>query len=134
MLLKIKHTKNRVVLPLCAHLLLAGCGINSAHFELYDMPIQHQRFLSQPTTAVELIYDTKRPYAELGHISASGRWYDDYDRVNELLREQARAIGADAIIRVEYDSRRSIGLSAIFISAGYYVANGRGIAVKFLDH
>lgn len=125
--------KKRGFLFLCGCLLLAGCGINSSSFVLYDLPAKYQRFLYQPSAQAELLYESKRPYVELAHISARGKWYDDYDRVNELLREQAAALGADAVIHVEYDTHRVIGLSAIFISFGCSVASGQGIAVKFLD-
>ncbi|GEM_PF-4768005 len=66
----------------------------------------------------------------MGTLIAYGQSFEGYDRVNELLKQAAREIGADAVIRVRY-YQESIFRIGFILTLGYTVAAGQGVAVRF---
>jgi hypothetical protein len=85
-----------------------------------------------PTTQIILAEDNlpSRKYSELGPIEVSAKkltlFHKDpiKEQANEALNERARALGADAVINITYET--GIG----FTTWGYIDA--KGTAVKFL--
>ena len=74
-----------------------------------------------------------RPYIELGLVRADrgrGTFFDRQptrETVNIRLTEHARAIGADAVVRVHYSGRSVTALSWGGMQA-------EGMAIRFRDH
>jgi hypothetical protein len=108
---------------------VSGCAVNQAVY----VPYETKLYLPKSGTAPILLCDRPaRSYEEMGAIMAYGRWFDGYDRVNELLKERAREIGADAVIAVRYRSEKVFGVSFI-VSIGYTVATAQGVAVRWKE-
>ena len=63
--------------------------------------------------------DIDRPYKELGVIVVRGRRASS-EKIMELLREEAKAVGADAVIKIDF-------------SRPYYRRHCRGVAVSFKE-
>ena len=61
--------------------------------------------------------DVDRPYKELGVIVVKGKRTNG-EKIMELLRAEAKEIGADAVIKIDYSRR-------------YYRRHCRGVAVSF---
>lgn len=108
---------------------VSGCAVNQAVY----VPYETRLYSPKPESAAVLLCDRpSKPYDEMGAIVAYGRWFDGYDRVNELLKERAREIGADAVIDVRYRPEKVFGLSFI-VSIGYTVATAQGVAVRWKE-
>ena len=61
--------------------------------------------------------DIDQPYKELGVIVIRGR-YASGEKIMELLRKEAKEVGADAVIKIDFTRR-------------YYRRYCRGVAVSF---
>ena len=81
----------------CLVLLLAGCaGVSTQVVELNPA----QRF--PPTQNVEVLLEKpKRPYIEVGLLESRGNFGGSEATLLNDAREKARALGADAILKLE---------------------------------
>jgi uncharacterized protein YbjQ (UPF0145 family) len=62
--------------------------------------------------------DIDRPYKELGIIVVRGRRHASGEKMMQSLKEEAREVGADAVIKIEFGRR-------------YYRRHCRGVAIAF---
>ncbi|MBI4549782.1 MAG: hypothetical protein HY714_02535 [Candidatus Omnitrophica bacterium] len=108
---------------------VSGCAVDQAVYVPYETKLFPARSEASP---VLLCDRPSEPYEEMGAIMAYGRWFDGYERVNELLKERAREIGADAVINVRYRPEKVFGLSFI-VSLGYSVASAQGVAIRWVQ-
>ena len=111
---------------------MTGCAGNRA---LY-VPHTPRQYAEKPEASSILLTYTEKldhPYEEMGTLFAFTRSRNNYERVAELLKEKARQIGADAIIKVQYKERQVLGISPFFISVPYNVAAGEGVAVHYRE-
>jgi hypothetical protein len=97
--------------------LLAGCATVRTDFA----PLQFGTTAAKTSGDILLATgDLNRPYKELGVIFVKGR-HTGYQSIMEKLREKAREVGADAVIKIEFSSR-------FFY---YHRPYCRGVAVSF---
>ena len=62
--------------------------------------------------------DIDKPYKELGIISVRGRRRVSGEKMMQSLKEKAKEVGADAVVKIEFGRR-------------YYRRHCRGVAVAF---
>ena len=112
---------------------IMGCAGNRA---LY-VPHTPKQYTERPeASTILLTYAEKldHPYEEMGTVFAFTRSRNHYDRVAQLLKEKARQVGADAVIKVQYKEEQIIGINPFFfISIPYAVATGEGVAVHYVQ-
>ena len=120
------------IIVLISSIFMSGCAGNRA---IYVSHNSQQYSANRTDSPVILTYTEKldHPYQEMGTIFAFTRSRNNYERVAELLKEKARQVGADAIIKVQYKERQIFGISPFFISVPYNVATGEGVAVRYLE-
>ena len=108
---------------------LSGCAVGRQDFSLLNPEIAYS-----PKSATDPIFLTMRdlddPYEEIGLIHVSGTTREGYEVLNAKLREQARRVGADAVIHVSYGIENAFSIVPIFISIPYDVITAEGLAVR----
>lgn len=114
----------RTVAALLVIFLCAGCAVNRSIYIPYDSKIFPPK---APLDSVFIGDEPSRPYEEMGTLIAYGQSFEGYDRVNEILKQGAREIGADAVIKVRYH-QESIFRIGFILTLGYTVAAGQGVA------
>ncbi len=91
----------RILLALLLCLSLMGCASTKVN---YGALVGAN--LSPKDATAEIILTTKdldRPYKEIGIISVvGGSKNTTYDELNDKMRQKAREVGADAVIKIEY--------------------------------
>ncbi len=117
---------------LMGSLLMSGCAGNRAIYVPHTPGLYPEKPVGSP---VILTYTDKldHPYEEMGALFASARSRNKYGVVAELLKEKARQVGADAVIKVQYKEKQIFGISPFFISVPYNVAAGEGVAVHYIE-
>jgi len=90
------------------------------------------RFDARPasTPIVLSVGDLNRPYQEIGVIHVSGVSRQGYEELNEKLREEARRVGADAVIFVRYGTENAFSIIPFFVAIPYDVLVAEGLAVR----
>jgi hypothetical protein len=107
----------KLILLISMLVLLAGCATVRTDFA----PLQFNATAVKTSGDILLATgDINRPYKELGVIFVKGR-HTGYQNIMEKLREKAREVGADAVIKIEFGSR-------FFY---YHRPYCRGVAVSF---
>jgi hypothetical protein len=108
---------------------LAGCAAGRSDFILLNPGTQ---FPSQRENApvILTVGDLPEPYQEIGVIHVSGVTRDGYDRLSEKLREEARRVGADAVIFVRYGVENAFSIIPFFVAIPYDVLTAEGLAVR----
>ena len=110
-------------------LMMAGCATYRTNSDIsFDSTI-----INAPKTVVIITIGTigHRKYKEIGEIEAQVKKSMAYhpdpteEQANVVLSEKAKRLGADAVINVTYESKKS------YTSWG--VITARGIAVKFVE-
>jgi hypothetical protein len=102
---------------LCVFFMAAGCVTVRTDFA----PLQSSALPAKTSGDILLATgDINRPYTELGVIFVKGR-HVGYQGVMEKLREKAREVGADAVIKIEFGGRFPY----------YHRHYCRGLAVSF---
>jgi len=110
-------------------LMIAGCATYRTNSDIsFD-----STKIDAPKTVVIITIGTigHRKYKEIGEIEAKVKKSMVYhpdpteEQANVVLSEKAKRLGADAVINVTYESRKS------YTSWG--VITARGIAVKFVE-
>ena len=110
-------------------LIMAGCAPYKTNSDIsFDSTI-----IEAPKTLVIITRGTigHRKYLEIGEIEAKVKKSKPYhpdpteEQANVVLSEKAKRLGADAVINVTYESKKS------YTSWG--VITARGIAVKFVE-
>ena len=107
--------------------LCSGCAVNRSVYVPYESKMYPAK---TPLAPIVIADELEQPYEEMGSIVAYGRYLDGYDKVNELLKNQAREIGADAVIKVRY-YQENIFRVGFILTLDYTVATGQGVAVRF---
>jgi hypothetical protein len=122
------HHLSRSKLALCAGLmllLLPGCRTVRDLWPWTTAPGQVFR-ISESDEIRLTTGEIDEPYEEIAVIAV----HEDGDAVLEVLslrlREQARALGADAVIRVDYDLERAGG-------EAYLIQSATGTAVRIRE-
>jgi len=107
--------------------LCSGCAVNRSLYVPYESKMYPPK---APLAPIVIADELQQPYEEMGSIVAYGRYLDGYDKVNELIKAQAREIGADAVIKVRY-YQENIFRVGFILTLDYTVATGQGVAVRF---
>jgi hypothetical protein len=101
----------------CLVILFSGCATVRTDFA----PL---RFDAAAKTRGDILLTTgeiDRPYTEIGVIFVKGRYFISFEKVMEKMKDKAREVGADAVIKIEFGSRY-----------GYHFRHScRGVAVSF---
>jgi len=101
----------------CLVILFSGCATVRTDFA----PL---RFDAAAKTSSDILLTTggiDRPYTEIGVIFVKGRYFTSFEKVMEKMKDKAREVGADAVIKIEFGSRY-----------GYHFRHScRGVAVSF---
>lgn len=120
-----------VLFTIATIVLLNGCATWSTSNVDHASPDGAITTGGRSPAAVELFYDDiTRPYRSLGEITVNVKKTTVFnadptrEQVNEKLKEQAAALGADAVILVRYGEVRVAALS-------WGSLEGRGRAIKF---
>jgi hypothetical protein len=82
-------------------LILTGCASTKVNYG----SMVSERLQPKDANAEILLMtkDLDKPYKEIGIISVRGASRDtSYDELNDKLRQKAREVGADAVIKIEY--------------------------------
>ncbi|MBI4342047.1 MAG: hypothetical protein HY599_01625 [Candidatus Omnitrophica bacterium] len=110
-------------------LFLSGCAAGRNDVVLLN---PGTRFESRPSDApvVLTVGDLGRPYQEIGVLHVSGMARLGYDELSERLRNEARRVGADAVIFVRYGAENAFSLIPFFIAIPYDVLTAEGLAVR----
>lgn len=89
-------------LVICIVILLSGCATVRTDFA----PLQENVVLSKGSSGNILLTtsDLNRSYKEIGVIFVKGH-HVGYKKVMETLKEKAREVGADAVIKIEVGNR-----------------------------
>jgi hypothetical protein len=108
---------------------LLGCAAGRSDFVLLN---PGTRLEARPATApvVLTVGELDRPYQELGVIRVSGVTRGGYEALNEKLRQQAREVGADAVIFVRYGTEHAMSVVPFFVAIPYDVLAAEGLAVR----
>lgn len=121
--------RNHIILLLGA-LSLAGCSTYRVTSNIPAGTVSEQP-VSGPVMLLEGEPTGERPFHELGPIEVSVRKGSpfvatpDRNEANRALRQKARDMGAEAVIRIRYESGFDV------ISWGHIQASG--IAIRFTD-
>ena len=101
----------------CLVILFSGCATVRTDFA----PL---RFDAAAKTSSDILLTTggiDRPYTEIGVIFVKGRYFTSFEKVMEKMKDKAREVGADAVIKIEFGSRY-----------GYHFRHScRGVAISF---
>lgn len=108
---------------------LAGCAAARNDVVMLNPGVQH-RALADEASVLLTTMGLERSYEELGMIHVSGVARMGYDGLNEKLRREARRMGADAVIYVNYGTENLFSISPIILSFPYDVLYAEGIAVR----
>ncbi len=102
----------------CLVILFSGCVMVRTDFA----PLQSNVPLSKKSGDIMLTTDgLNRPYTEIGVIFVKGRYFTKFETVMKKMKEKAREVGADAVIKIEFGGRY-----------GYHFRHScRGVAVSF---
>lgn len=107
----------------------AGCAAGRADVVLLN---PGPRF--EPRAASEgvllTVGDLPSAYQEIGVIHVSGITREGYERLNEKLRDEARRVGADAVIFVRYGTENAFSVIPFFVAIPYDVLTAEGLAVR----
>lgn len=109
----------------------AGCARNRVMYVPYSAGWPSEK---SPGSPVLLTSENQlgQPVEELGMLFATARSAYEYDKVAGLLKEKARRVGADAVIKVKYGEKQVFGVNPLFFSLPYHVTTGEGIAVRYV--
>jgi len=101
----------------CLVILFSGCATVRTDFA-------QMRFDEAAKTRGDILLTTgeiDRPYTEIGVIFVKGRYFTSFEKVMEKMKDKAREVGADAVIKIEFGSRY-----------GYHFRHScRGVAISF---
>jgi hypothetical protein len=99
----------------CLIMVFAGCSRTMTDFAPFTT-----EGVSSPKGEEMLLTtgDIDRPYKELGIIVVRGRRRASGEKMMQLLKAEAKEVGADAVIKIEFGRR-------------YYRRQCRGVAVAF---
>jgi len=133
----IEDRMKRVICLLTLVMLVSGCATVKINYG----SLTNDSFPSKDENA-EILLTTKdidRPYEEVGIISASVTGEGiTFEEMNQRMKEKAREIGADAIIKIEYGTTN--GGIMIPSSAGYgsfgallSLPYSKGLAIKYIN-
>lgn len=89
------------ILTILLMLLLSGCASTKVNYG----SMTSEKLQSKDANAEILLLtkDIKKPYKEIGIISIVGANKNtSYDELNNKLKQKAREVGADAVIKIEY--------------------------------
>lgn len=107
-------TRQKYIIIMCGISILFGCARTMTDFA----PFTTNPVTSQGGQEILLITgEVDRPYKELGVIVVRGKRTNG-KKIMELLKTEAKKVGADAVIKIDYGRR-------------YYRRHCRGIAVSF---
>ena len=107
----------------------SGCAAGRNDFVLLNPGTQYDaRQANAPVTFT--VGDSDRPYQEIGVIHVSGVSREGYDQLNEKLRDEARRVGADAVIFVRYGTENAFSIIPFFFAVPYDVLVAEGLAVR----
>ncbi len=112
-----------------AALLFSGCAAGRTDVVLLN-PEPHYAALATNEPVVLTTTDMGSPYTELGMIHVSGVSREGYQSLNEKLRNEARRIGADAVIFVHYGTENLFSVVPVFFAIPYDVLTAEGLAVR----
>jgi hypothetical protein len=112
-----------------ACLTLAGCAAGRNDFVSLNAGTVF-RALPDHAPVVLTVGDLDRSYQEIGVIHVSGISREGYDKLSEKLREEARRVGADAVVFVRYGTENAFSFIPFFIAIPYDVLTAEGLAVK----
>ena len=118
-------------------LALAGCTGTKTNVS-YSSLLQEKFPAKTENSEITLTMDEmlQRPYREIGIIFALAKKENvTYNQLNELIRQKAREVGADAVIGMKYTLDRSmvlVGAEGVSRQPADY-PSAQGIAVVFID-
>lgn len=108
---------------------VVGCAAGRNDFVQLN-PGTHYPSRAADAPVVLAVSELDHPYEEIGVIHVSGVSREGYERLNEKLREEARHVGADAIIFVRYGTENAFSLIPFFLAIPYDVLTAEGLAVR----
>ena len=114
---------------LSAILITTGCAIGRTDVVLVN-PDAKRATLSanEPVLLTTLGLDVS--YEEIGFIRVNGVARLGYEGLNNKLRDEARQLGADAVIYIHYGTEYAFSISPIILSIPYDVLTAEGLAVR----
>ncbi len=124
------------MLPLLLCLVLSGCTstkVNYGSFIGQNMPSRDSN-----AEVVLITNDLDKPYKEIGIISVVGANKNtSYDELNEKMKQKAREVGADAVVKIEYGTEaRNVMVPSTYgygsIGTTIHKPSCKGIAVVFV--
>jgi hypothetical protein len=119
----------RVGVRLMLALSLSGCAAGRSDLILLNPGTRFDP-LSFDAPVVLTVGDLDRPYQEIGVIHVSGITREGYDQLTRKLRDEARQVGADAVIFVRYGTENVLSIIPFFIAFPYDVLTAEGLAVR----
>lgn len=123
----------RILILVCAVLLLSGC----ATIKLNYGSLVSETFTpkSNDFAIILTTEDLNRPYKEIGVISALANYENaTYDQLNEKIKQKAREVGADAVIKIEYGITLQQIIIPPMLGATVPLPSCKGVAVVFIDN
>lgn len=108
---------------------VCGCAAGRNDFVLLN-PGTHFDARPAQASVVLTVGDFSKPYQEIGVIHVSGVSRQGYEELNEQLREEARRVGADAVVFVRYGTENAFSFIPFFIAIPYDVLVAEGLAVR----
>src|SRR3989338_4435678 len=119
----------------CVLLLVGLCGCAAGRSDVILLNAGTRVDARPENAAVVLtVGDLNQPYQELAVLHVSGVSREGYERLNEKLREEARRIGADAVIYVRYGTENVLSIIPFFVAFPYDVLTAEGLAVRSGRH
>ncbi|MBI4004074.1 MAG: hypothetical protein HY353_03550 [Candidatus Omnitrophica bacterium] len=112
-----------------ASLVAGGCAAGRSDFILLN-PGTHPEPLAESAPVLLTVGDLNGPYQEVGVIHVSGVSREGYEGLSEKMREEARRMGADAIIYVRYGTVNAFSIIPFFVAFPYDVLTAEGLAVR----
>jgi len=101
----------------CLGILFSGCATVRTDFA----PLRCDAAAKTMVDILLITGELERPYTEIGVIFVKGRYFTSFEKAMEKMKDKAREVGADAVIKIEFGSRY-----------GYHFRHScRGVAVSF---
>lgn len=116
---------------------MVGCASSSTKVNYGSMIGERLQPKSANEEILLLTKDTDRPYKEIGIISVVGAHKNtSYEELNNKIREKAREVGADAVIKIEYGTEaKNIMIPSTYgygsMGATIHKPSCKGIAVIY---
>ncbi len=110
-------------------LALVGCAMGRTDFALLN-PDARYHSLNANAPVLLTTEGLTSSYVEIGVIHVSGTSRDGHESLNERLREEARRVGADAVLFVHYGTENAFSFGPFFLSFSYDVLTAEGVAVR----